>query len=166
MNKFLLQRLYLPALLAMALACVSVVVVAQDNPDTQSTDSPADATSAQDLPVAEQQVDEAADDQSKAEAMAAAAREQEMQMLRQTAATLEAQLASLGTENGLYDLSLAEIQTDLGRIYSDLGEHEKAIDLLTQALHLVRLNSGLYNPQQIRVLEELIEALIANTDWE
>lgn len=166
MNKFLLQRLCLPALLAMALACVSVVVVAQDNPDTQSTESPADATSAQDLPVAEQQVVEAADDQSEAEAMAAAAREHEMQMLRQTAATLEAQLASLGTENGLYDLSLAEIQTDLGRIYSDLGEHEKAIDLLTQALHLVRLNSGLYDPQQIRVLEELIEALIANTDWE
>lgn len=106
------------------------------------------------------------EDQTAAEAMAAEARAQEMQRLRETAATLEARLASAGNEQGMYDLSLAEIQTDLGRIYAELGDHDKAVDLLTQALHLVRLNSGLYDAQQIDVLEELIDALTANQDWE
>mgnify|MGYP001627118116 CR=1 FL=1 len=148
MRESLLQRLCLPVLLAITLVCVSAQAAAQDPSATDEA------------------VAQASDDQNEAEAMAAAAREQEQQMLRQTAATLENQLASLGNDNGLYDLSLAEIQTDLGRVYSDLGEHDKAVELLTQALHLVRLNSGLYDPQQIRVLEELIEALAANADWE
>ena len=140
MNRAWLQRICAPMLLSTVLAWPVLALGGQEVDENQ--------------------------DLAEAEAMVADASEAERQRLRETAATLEARLEAMGTEAGLYDLSLAEVQTDLGRVYSDMGDYDKAVDALTQALHLVRLNSGLYDPQQIRVLEELIDALVAKADWE
>lgn len=140
MNQTWLQRVLAPMLLSIVLAWPLLALGGQQTDEDQ--------------------------DLTEAEAMVAAASEEERRRLRETASTLEVRLEELSSEAGLYDLSLVEVQTDLGRVYSDLGDYDKAIEVLTQALHLVRLNSGLYDPQQIRVLEELIEALAAKQDWE
>ncbi|HLT63542.1 MAG TPA: tetratricopeptide repeat protein [Pseudohongiella sp.] len=155
MNLALLQRLLAPILLTAGLLYSPLGALAQEA--EFATDDEA---------VQQSEAAQQSEDDAEAEAMAESFRQLQRQMLRATAATLEDRLTQLSEQNGLYDLSLVEVQTDLGRIYRDLGDYDKAVDVLTQALHLVRLNSGLYDPQQIRILEELVEALFRQSDWD
>jgi len=89
-----------------------------------------------------------------------------LQVLRDTAGSLEAQLGALTDQVGSFDVSLAEIQLDLGRIYLQLEEFELASEILTQALQLLRINGGLYDARQIRVLEELVDAYKFKSEWD
>lgn len=88
-----------------------------------------------------------------------------IQMLRNTAAGLQFQLETLTEQVGAFDVSLAEVQLDLGRVYLQLEEFELASEVLTQSLQLLRINTGLYDPQQIRVLENLVEAYKFKSEW-
>lgn len=105
-------------------------------------------------------------EQADADAMAEEARQRVQQLLRDSADRLEAELARRSTEVGPYDVGLAEMQSDLGRIYLELGDHERAIDLLDQALQLVRINRGLYDASQIPVLQNLVASYRAQSDWD
>jgi tetratricopeptide (TPR) repeat protein len=89
-----------------------------------------------------------------------------LQVLRDSAGSLEAQLGALTDQVGSFDVSLAEIQLDLGRIYLQLEEFELASEILTQALQLLRINGGLYDARQIRVLEELVDAYKFKSEWD
>jgi len=88
------------------------------------------------------------------------------QLLRDSALSLQARLDMLREEVGAFDVSLAELQLDLGRVYLELEEFELASTMLTQALQLLRINSGLYDPQQIRVLEQLVRAYKFKAEWD
>jgi tetratricopeptide (TPR) repeat protein len=89
-----------------------------------------------------------------------------LQVLRDSAGSLEAQLGALTDQVGSFDVSLAEIQLDLGRIYVQLEEFELASEILIQALQLLRINGGLYDARQIRVLEELVDAYKFKSEWD
>ena len=89
-----------------------------------------------------------------------------LQVLRDSAGSLEAQLGALTEQVGSFDVSLAEIQLDLGRIYLQLEEFELASEILTQALQLLRINGGLYDARQIRVLEQLVDAYKFKSEWD
>lgn len=105
-------------------------------------------------------------DQAAADAMVDEARERVQQLLRESAARLETELAERSNEVGAYDVALAELQTDLGRIYLELGEHELATGVLQQALQLVRIDRGLYDASQIPVLQQLVASYRGQSDWE
>lgn len=110
--------------------------------------------------------DQEAEEQAEADAMAAEARERVQQMLQDSAARLAAELAARSEDVGPYDVSLAELQRDLGRIYLELGEYESATDVLQQALQLLRIDRGLYDAGQIPVLEQLVASYRGQSDWD
>jgi tetratricopeptide (TPR) repeat protein len=111
--------------------------------------------------IAQQDNDQTSGDEAPAEADAAA-----LQVLRDSAGSLEAQLGALTEQVGSFDVSLAEIQLDLGRIYLQLEEFELASEILTQALQLLRINGGLYDARQIRVLEQLVDSYKFKSEWD
>ncbi|MDP3516559.1 MAG: hypothetical protein Q8S94_05260 [Pseudohongiella sp.] len=118
-------------------------------------------------PAVAQQADEQVKDEELAqdESMVDEARAAEVQLLRESANNLQARLAELADQAGFYDVSLAEVQLDLGRVYLELEEFTLAEDMLTQALQLLRINSGLYDARQIDVLEQLVNAYKFQSDW-
>lgn len=64
----------------------------------------------------------------------------------------------LQTERGRYGRALDEALIDLGRAYSEAGEHVFAANAFKQALFVARANYGLYSKAQLTALKELIEA--------
>ncbi|GIT20333.1 MAG: hypothetical protein CM1200mP40_00150 [Gammaproteobacteria bacterium] len=61
---------------------------------------------------------------------------------------------------------LIEAYGDMGHFYSEIEDYENAIRLYTEALQISRINTGLYSPEQIPILDSLIEANSRNTDWQ
>src|SRR5210317_943906 len=62
------------------------------------------------------------------------------------------QLAALEDSEGPYSDALAEPLTSLGRYYRASGDLEQATRMYRRALHLVRVNDGLYSERQMPVL--------------
>jgi tetratricopeptide (TPR) repeat protein len=58
---------------------------------------------------------------------------------------------------GPYSDSLAEPLSSLGRYYRDQGNYEEALGLYKRALHVVRVNDGLYSERQIPVVRALLD---------
>lgn len=148
----ILLMLLAPAVLAQETTPSDVV----DQTSEQSTDESVDQT-------AEEQV---AHEQAAADAMADEAKERVQQLLRDSAGQLANELAVRSESVGPYDVSLAELQRDLGRIYLELGEYELATDVLQQALQLLRIDRGLYDASQIPVLEQLVASYRGQSDWD
>ncbi len=61
---------------------------------------------------------------------------------------------------GAYSNNLAETLYNLGLAQQRSDEHEKAVDTLKQATHMIRVNSGLYSSLQIPIIESEIESLM------
>ena len=59
-----------------------------------------------------------------------------------------------------YSNTLGESLYDLGLAQQRANEHEKAIDTLKRATHMVRVNSGLYSALQLPIIEAEIESLM------
>ena len=64
-----------------------------------------------------------------------------------------------------YSPQAIEHHLALGDTLQQLRRHAEAADVLDQALQLVRINSGLYAPEQIQVLERLTENAWQAQDW-
>jgi len=58
---------------------------------------------------------------------------------------------------GPYFDGLAEPLSGLGHYYRDQGKYEKALDLFKRALHVVRVNDGLYSERQIPLVRYLLD---------
>jgi len=58
---------------------------------------------------------------------------------------------------GPYSDALAEPLSSLGRYYRDQGKYDEALDLYERAIHLVRVNDGLYSERQIPLVRELLD---------
>ena len=80
--------------------------------------------------------------------------------------TRQTAIENIQSDLGIYDPSLIEAYGDMGRFYSELEDYENAIRLYTEALQIARINTGLYSPEQIPILDSLIEANSRNTDWQ
>ncbi len=74
-------------------------------------------------------------------------------------------LEVLESELGPYDASLIEPLKDMGRYYLDLGQFQSAAEVFERALSITRISNGLYSPDQVEVLENLISAYKAAGDW-
>lgn len=66
-------------------------------------------------------------------------------------------LAALEEQGGPYADALAEPLTSLGRHYRLRGDLEQARRMYGRALHVVRVNDGLYSRRQLPILRELLE---------
>lgn len=73
---------------------------------------------------------------------------------------------TLQADFGAYDLRQIESLEDLGRLSQSTGEHQQALVLFKQALHVARINQGLYHESQISIIDDIISAEIALQNWE
>ncbi len=69
-------------------------------------------------------------------------------------------------DGGAWDGGLVEELASLGRLQQQQGNHLGAIETLDRAIHVNRINSGLYTLEQIPVVEQLIQSYMALGDWE
>lgn len=66
------------------------------------------------------------------------------------------QLEVLEQRDGPYADSIAEPLASLGRYHRQQGEYAEAVKLYRRAMHIVRVNDGLYSDRQIPLLRELL----------
>jgi hypothetical protein len=90
----------------------------------------------------------------------------ERAQLLSSAAALEQQLATLNQTAGPYDPIRLEVQQDLARLQQQLNNHETAEQLLSDSLQLARLNFGLYDDSQLSILQSLVQVRQSMKDWE
>lgn len=75
-------------------------------------------------------------------------------------------IMTLESDFGAYDQRQIETLGDLGRLSQSAGEHQQALVLLKQALHVARVNQGLYHEAQISIVDDIISAEISLQNWE
>jgi hypothetical protein len=72
----------------------------------------------------------------------------------------------LETQYGPYDMRLKEALKGLGFQLKQAGDLAGARQAYNRALHVTRINEGLYNESQIRIVERLIDVDIRLANWE
>ncbi|MDG2176708.1 MAG: hypothetical protein P8M72_11345 [Gammaproteobacteria bacterium] len=76
----------------------------------------------------------------------------------------EQRLSNLELEGGAYEPALSQELLAMGTLYQSQGEHDLALDHFEKALHINRVNQGLYNLGQEPILDEIIESYVALGD--
>ena len=72
----------------------------------------------------------------------------------------------LESEFGPFDSRLSEPLLATGDKLAERGDYHGAISYIERALHVLRINQGLYSEPQIAIVERLIEFNVALEDWE
>ncbi len=67
-------------------------------------------------------------------------------------------------QRGAYDAANTEDQMDLGRYLDAAGDYESAVLAFGTALHLLRINEGLYSPAQRPVVRALLDSIRRSGD--
>lgn len=75
-------------------------------------------------------------------------------------------IRAIDSEFSAYDRRQVEQLEDLGRASQSDGEFQQALVLFKQALHVARINNGLYHESQIPIVDDIISAEIALRNWE
>ena len=75
-------------------------------------------------------------------------------------------VADIELDGGAWDGNLVEELSALGRLQQQQGDHLAAIATFDRAIHVNRINSGLYTLEQISAVEQLIQSYMALGDWE
>lgn len=78
----------------------------------------------------------------------------------------DAAIARIELEGGAWDQSLVEQLFALGRLQQQQGEHPAAIETLSRAMHVNRINDGLHTLDQVPVVTQMIDSYMALGDWE
>jgi len=71
------------------------------------------------------------------------------------------EIENIETEEGPWGSGLSEQLGGLGTSYQSRGQHNEAIDSFERAIHISRINNGLYNLGQVPMVESMIESLLA-----
>ena len=71
------------------------------------------------------------------------------------------QVTQLVDEGGVYNVALTESLMDMGTALKDSGEYEQALAVFEQAFHINRINLGLFNEQQVPIINNLTEVHIS-----
>ena len=74
-------------------------------------------------------------------------------------------ITALESDFGAYDLRQIELMENLGRFSQSSGEHRQALVFFKQALHVARINQGLYHESQISIVDDIISVEIALQNW-
>lgn len=75
-------------------------------------------------------------------------------------------IARLEAEQGVWATGLAEQLSGLGETYQVRGQHRDAIEIFDRAIHISRINNGLYDLSQVPIIDRLLESLKARGLWE
>ncbi len=75
-------------------------------------------------------------------------------------------IEQIEADEGAYGSQLPQHLMGLGLNLQEQGDHQEAIDLFKRAIHVTRINEGLYNLNQVPMLERLIESHVARGEWE
>jgi tetratricopeptide (TPR) repeat protein len=78
----------------------------------------------------------------------------------------QAAIADLQATVGPYSDPLREQYLGLGKQYQLQGEHEKAIASFESAMHIDRVNDGLFTLRQLALVENMIESYAALADFD
>ncbi|MFT5320124.1 MAG: hypothetical protein ACI934_000255 [Pseudohongiellaceae bacterium] len=78
-----------------------------------------------------------------------------------TIAAYEQSIKQLELQGGAYEPGLSQALLSLANVYQGQNDHIKALEYLDQALHINRVNSGLFNLEQERIIEGKISSHIA-----
>lgn len=83
----------------------------------------------------------------------------------QQLAQYEKRIEELESEFGLYGEGISQQLMSLGLLYQQNNQHIEAIDTLKRSLHLSKVNLGLYNAEQFKILNSLITSYRAQQKW-
>ncbi len=75
-------------------------------------------------------------------------------------------ITDLESRFGAYAPGLSEQLLGLGTAYQEQGLYDAASKVLKRAVHLSRVNNGLYGAEQIPILQRLISALVSSGEYE
>jgi hypothetical protein len=78
-----------------------------------------------------------------------------------TIAAYEESIKQLELQGGAYESGLSQELLSLGNTYQTQNDHIKALEHLDHALHINRVNSGLFNLEQEQIIEGKIRSHIA-----
>ena len=87
------------------------------------------------------------------------------QGLEQDADRYENEISRLESSEGVYDEALGENLLGLGLVYQQQGNHEEAVEILSRAMQIRRVNEGLQSMNQLAVLENIMESNTAIGKW-
>jgi tetratricopeptide (TPR) repeat protein len=75
-------------------------------------------------------------------------------------------IEQIESDHGVYSAELSEHLLSLAQNYSTRGDHEDAVEVLNRAVHVQRINGGLYSLSQAPILEQIIEGHMALGQWD
>lgn len=73
---------------------------------------------------------------------------------------------ALESDFGPFDARLSEPLLSTGDMLAERGDFDGAVSYTERALHIMRINQGLYSEPQIPIVERLIEFNVAVENWE
>lgn len=74
-------------------------------------------------------------------------------------------LEDLEIEGGAWSVQIAEELADLGELLQAQGKYAESIDVFDRAVHINRVNNGLFSPQQVPLVRKVVDAHIALGQW-
>ncbi len=77
----------------------------------------------------------------------------------------EQALEQLEFEGGAWSDQIAEELTTLGTLLQEQGDYEESLEIFDRAIHIRRVNQGLFSPQQIPLVEQLANSYVALQQW-
>jgi tetratricopeptide (TPR) repeat protein len=78
----------------------------------------------------------------------------------------EQMLEQLEYDGGAWSAQIAEELSTLGNMLYEQGDYEQSIEVFDRAVHVNRVNYGLYSTQQIPLVERIVESHIALGQWQ
>ena len=164
--KYLLNKFSI-ALLIAAMNCFASLIYAQQIEQTEdgvelsvetNVDIAADEGSSEQV--------EKTPEELALEAEQAAAKVARLQELSQELVVRQQAIEDLQSEQGIYYSGLVEAHSDIARLLVEMEDYSGAVESLSEALQIARINTGLYSEQQLPLLDELINQNLLLKDWE
>lgn len=90
----------------------------------------------------------------------------EQQELRNSVTQYLRNIKRLQKTHGAFYDQIGENLIGLGLLYRNLGQNKQAVQAFNQALHINRINHGLYGASQLPIMELIIQTNTALSDWQ
>lgn len=74
-------------------------------------------------------------------------------------------LEDLEIEGGAWSVQIAEELADLGNLLQAQGHYEESIEVLDRAVHINRVNNGLFSPNQVPLINKVVQNHVALGQW-
>ncbi len=75
-------------------------------------------------------------------------------------------LEDLEIEGGAWSMQIAQELTSLGDLLQAQGDHQQAIEIYDRAVHINRVNDGLFSTGQVPLVERIVNGHVALGQWQ